>query len=254
MKFLIPIVITILGCNSYTSYIVPDSKKTEFISNKRIALIGFMNYEFHMSNDRQGNAYRSSASLNYNNSMKQFFPAGKDISSFNTNNINNQIGRENCLDFVYEYLNVVKDSGEKELKKFIDINLTPDTSKSTCSVKSKNVDYYILGIPGKPFNSWTNYDESFIGYIKNAISVLTLFIVPSKQAEPVNAYFYVYDSRLNLIDKFEYKKQVIITTSWWFNLYLDENENVFKEINQSILKSQENITKEFSFDFNTKYK
>ncbi|TGK82984.1 hypothetical protein EHQ24_08150 [Leptospira noumeaensis] len=254
MKFLIPIVFTILGCNSYTSYIAPDSKKINILPNKRIALIGFMNYEFEMNKDRQGNLYRSSASLNYNKSMKPLFPAGKDVSSFNSNNINNQIARENCLDLVYEYINIVKDSGKKELSKFIDFNLTPDTSKSTCLVKTNNVDYYILGIPGKPFNSWVNYDESFFGYIKSGISVLSFFIFPSKQAEPVNGFFYIYDSKLNLVDKFEYKKQVIITTSWWFNLNLNEKEYVFKEIDQSIIKSQENITKEFSYDFYAKYK
>ncbi|PJZ43815.1 Lp29 family lipoprotein [Leptospira brenneri] len=251
MKFLIPILITILGCNSYTSYMVPDSKISTSKPNKKIALIGFMNYEFQMSNDRQGRSYRSSASIDYDNSMKHLFPTGKEVSTFNSNNINNQIGRENCLDLVYEYLNIVKDSGERELKKFIEYNLTPDTSKSSCSVKSNNVDYYILGVPGKPFNSRTNYDESFFGYLKSALSVLTFFLVPSKQAEPVNAYFYVYDSKLNLIERFVYNKKVIITTSWWFNL--NENEIEFNDINQSIIKSQENITKEFYFDFNTKY-
>ncbi|TGK80626.1 hypothetical protein EHQ31_13540 [Leptospira montravelensis] len=254
MKILIPIIITILGCNSYKSYIAPDSKKNHLISNKRIALIGFMNYEFQMTKDRQGDLYKSSASLNYNQSMKQLFPAGKDVSFFNSKEINGQIGRDNCLDLVYEYINIVKDSGKMELSNFIDFDLTPDTSKSKCQVKTNNVDYYILGIPGKPFNSWVEYDASFFGYIQSAASVLSFFIIPSKKAEPVNAYFYVYDSKLNLIDKFEYKKQVVITTSWWFNLNINEKEFVFKDIDQSIIKSQENITKEFSYDFNAKYK
>ncbi|EMY70611.1 hypothetical protein LEP1GSC199_1628 [Leptospira vanthielii serovar Holland str. Waz Holland = ATCC 700522] len=206
-----------------------------------------------MAKDREGNFYRSSASLNYNKSMKQLFPAGKDVSSFNSNNINNQISRENCLEFVYQYLDVVKESGKKELIKFIEFELTPDTSKSKCAVKSENIDYYILGIPGKSFNSWRNYDESFMGYIKNIASILTLFIYPTHKAEPVNAFFYVYDPKLKLIEKFEYNKQVKITTSWWFNLNLADKDRVSQDITASITKSQENITKEFAFDFYSKY-
>lgn len=119
-----------------------------------------------MQKDRQGELYRSSATIDYTNSMKPLFLDGKDIVSYVSRNGNPKITRDNCLDLVYSYLNVVKDSGKMELAKFIDFELNPDLSKSKCIVKTENVDFYILGIPGKPINPWRNYDESIFGFSK----------------------------------------------------------------------------------------
>lgn len=244
---------TLIRCSSYESYTIPDLKYTQISPERKIALVGFLPYNYLMQKDRQGELYRSSATIDYKNSMKPLFLDGKDIVSYVSRNGNPKITRDNCLDFVYSYLNVVKDSGKMELQKFIDYELTPDLSKSKCIVKTVNVDFYILGIPGKSINPWRNYDESIFGFFKSAFSVLTFFIYPTKQVEPVNASFHIYDSNLNLIEKFEYQKHVIVTTSWWFNLNLDNNR-VSKDIISSIRQSQESITKEFSYDFNVKYK
>ncbi|EMY62939.1 Lp29 family lipoprotein [Leptospira terpstrae] len=253
MKKLLLILFTLIGCSSYESYTIPDSKFTKITPEKRIALIGFLPYDYQLRKNRHGDEVRASATVDYEKSMKPLFLDGKDIELYTSKSGNSQITRDNCIDFVYAYINVVKDSGKDELRKFIDFELTPDISKTKCIVKSENVDFYILGIPGKPLNPWRDYDESFLGFFKSALSVLTFFIYPTKKVEPVNATFNVYDSKLNLIDKFDYKKQVIITTSWWFNLNLNNNK-VSKDIAHSITQSQENITKEFSYDFNEKYR
>lgn len=251
MKKVLILVLITIGCNSYQRYNLPEAKQSDKSTTKTIALIGFYPYSYKYEID--GRYRKITATLNYNNSLKPNFAKGKPIQSFDKVGENSKISFLNCSSFIKNYLQTVKVSGKQELESFIDFEISGSKSLSKCKVKTDNIDYYLTGVLGEPFTGPQNRPFELINELKSALSVLTFFIFPTEKNIEVNSKFYVYDSNLNLLEVSDYKRDMINRTSWWFNLKLDDKENVSEDQDLAKLRSQENIVREFQFDFLQKY-
>ncbi|MCW7493819.1 hypothetical protein ND861_15125 [Leptospira sp. 2 VSF19] len=251
MKKILVLVLVTFGCNSYQRYNLPIDKKNTKLTTKNIALIGFYPYSY--KHEVEGRYTRVTATLDYNQSLKPNFAKGKPIQSFSKVGENSKISYENCVSFVKDYLQTVKVSGKQELESFIDFEMIGSKTIPKCKVKTDNIDFYITGVLGEPFSGPQERPFRLVNELKSALSLLTLFIFPTEKNIEVDSKFYVYDSRLNLLEVSDYKRDMINTTSWWFNLNLDDKENVSEDQHVGRVRSQENIVKEFQFDFLQKY-
>lgn len=187
---------------------VPLSEKSK---SAKIALIGFYPFKSYVSAQR-GRTTTYTAVLNYANSTKSLFAHGKKIEDFPASGIDTSVSEEKVKAFIGSYLENVKNSGLNEIAKVIDLKEEGDKKK--IFLKKRDVDFYIIGIHGPPFET-----ASAGGTITSVLTafpfILTLGTFPLWRDRIVESTFLIYDKNLNLVKKKEFKNNYDLFIAWW---------------------------------------
>jgi hypothetical protein len=211
-KFLvISIVILLNACYRY--HVVRDYKaELKPLGNKdRIALVGFYPYRY-QTIYAGSHAVVVITDLDYKNPTSGYFSEVKRIEEFPVKGIDPSVPSETLKQLVDNYRSLVGFYGDLELRKLI--QWTGEPGVESYAFKKRDVDYYILATHG-PENDEQNYGNSFRFLISIPFSILTFGTIPVWGTRDVESHFFIYDKRMNLVAKKEYKNKYTVFGAWW---------------------------------------
>lgn len=232
MNILYIINIFIIICNCKFHFIRKnvqlDPSVLDTIQNQKeikVALIGFYLFKNELTKS-EGRTRVYTASLDYNNSTKGYFKYGSPIENFSTNGIDEEIELEKVNEVVLRYLKNVQISGTLEIVKFAELKM--DGSKLNSKLRKRDVNYYIFGVHGPPFqkNGLKNFFKIGLTFFP---SFFTLGIIPVWSEYETESIFWIYDNKLNLIKTLHYSD----AQEYLFTIFGDEEEFVVKSFYKS---------------------
>ncbi len=217
LKLLLIIILFLTNYNC-KSYILMEENKIDPEIHKmaktrkdlKIALIGFYTFNSKLIQST-GRTRTYQATLDYNSSTKEYFIYGKPIESFASNGRNEAISPELVNQLIKDYYYSVSDSGLVEMIKLFEFNKID--SKLNISLRKRDVDYYIVGVHGPPFQDHFSKQLKFM--ISFPLYILTLGCSPVWEEVVTESKFNIYDSKLNLIKSLNYNNKYNILISWF---------------------------------------
>ena len=202
----------LFNCNRhYIREFKPTSTPSNLDKPYKIALVGF--YPLQYSTVSSGQVITTTATLNYNNSTKDYFSYGKKIEEFPSSGIDPTVPTAKVKDFFLKYLSSVKRSGFEEIVKIVEIK--GEGEKAEFHLKKRDIDYYVVAIHGPAF------DSSF-GNIGRFFATGHLFLAtagtsPLWSSIPANTQFLVYDNKLDFVGERMFENRYTVLTAWWGN-------------------------------------
>lgn len=192
-----------------------DPAIAEKMKKSKIALVGFYPYRTFISNV-SGRTTTFTAVLDFANSTAKFFPFGKPLAEIKEEGLDGTVPERKVQEFLKDYLTTVKKSGIEEIVKMIDFKKI-DEKTTKVSLKKRDVDYYVIGIHGPPFAKGADLADTGKSLLTVFPFMLTLGTVPLWGSRHIESEFWVYDNKLNLVKKFEYKNSYTRLIAWWGN-------------------------------------
>lgn len=148
---------------------------------------------------------RKEQALSSQNTAKKFLGIDKTEDKSKIAKPNKSISDANLRFFLKVYLDHVRHLGYREVLDILDFS-----DKNKIYLKETNFDYWIIGFHS-PENRETNLKE----ILTFALSIPSAGILPFWSDEPVHSYFWVFDEKLNLVKKIEFKNEYnFIAASW----------------------------------------
>ncbi|MDF3818910.1 hypothetical protein P3G55_03305 [Leptospira sp. 96542] len=216
--FVLGFIVFLFGCKRhYIREVNPNG--TSVVVTKKIALVGFYPYQY--SSYTSGRTTTTTATLNYEVPTHPGFQFGKPLDQIPSNGIDVTVPPERVKEFAMAYLTEVKRSGSKELDKMIEVKGSGDTS--TFHLKSRDVDYYIVGIHGPAFDKENGVESVLQMLATFHVFILSGGTIPYWSTKAANTEFHIYDKNLNFITKKSYRNRYTVLSAWWGN----ENEGTF---------------------------
>ncbi len=197
----------------YRYHVVKEIKTDQksIPNGDRIALVGF--YPFKYQTIFAGNhSFALVTDLDTKNPTSLFIQNPKRLEEFPVKGIDPSVTSDHLKNFINEYRNYVGTYGDSELRKMI--QWVGDPGSESYAFKKRDVDYYILAVHG-PENDEQNYPNSFRLLLSVPFSVLTFGTIPVWGTRDVESIFYVYDKKLNLLGKKEFKNKYTVFSAWW---------------------------------------
>nr|PJZ92911.1 hypothetical protein CH379_10650 [Leptospira ellisii] len=208
-----------IGCiNYYVRDAAPVEKEKlpAKYNPKRVALVGFRPFAT-IFKGQTGNTLHYEAIVNYDlDYRKNLKDVGVPVESIPARGTDPSIPKERVEVFTKLYLDSVKWTGIPELKQVFETREIKkgDPTNLAYTLKKRDVDYYVVGIPGPPFLSGGDfYILKFLGTAH--ISLGTLFTIPWWMDNRVESTIYVFDSKLNLIKTWKRESVYNGTLAWW---------------------------------------
>ena len=162
------------------------------------------------------------------NDFKEKLAFGKPLMQFKEKGISNNVPADNVKSFVISYLDEVRIGGQNDILELVSIK------DKNLQFKEREVDYYVIGIL-KP----NVLESASIGTIFNIwLSIGSLLVVPFFRTESASSKFLVYDAKLNLVKKFEYKTEYTIAVSSWFSFLPSSESQPISEYSHAIRREK----------------
>jgi len=177
---------------------------------------------------------RKEQALSSQNTAKQFL--GIDITKDKSKiaKPNKSISDANLRFFLKVYLDQARHLGHSEVLEILDFS-----EKNKIYLKENNFDYWIIGF----------HAPEITGYSLNAIltfplSIYSAGILPYWSDELVKSSFWIFDKKLNLLKKIEFKNEYNFIAASWI-VWKDEDSFIVKGIPIEVFEPD---LKEFSKD------
>jgi hypothetical protein len=162
------------------------------------------------------------------NDFKEKLAFGKPFTQFKEKGISNNVPADKVKSFVINYLEEVRIGGQNDILELVSIK------DKNLQFKEREVDYYVIGIL-KP----NVLESASIGTIFNIwLSIGSLLVVPFFRTESASSKFLVYDAKLNLVKKFEYKTEYTIAVSSWFSFLPSSESQPISEYSHAIRREK----------------
>jgi hypothetical protein len=204
------IILFFLQCK--TQFIINDTVSTNSSVNKKIALLDF--YPFQVTQTyKSGRRASTTVGLNYQKSLKSYFPIGKPVDELLLNGYREDISEEKVKLFVTEYLKIARKSGIEEIIKLVDIKKKSET-EFTYKLRNSQADYIVIGhlIP-----EFRKPNIVLVTLFTKLYSAFTLGTIPSYEGFDINPNFVLYDRNLNRIQEFTINSDYSVIQAWWAN-------------------------------------
>ncbi|WCL48816.1 Lp29 family lipoprotein [Leptospira sp. GIMC2001] len=214
------------GCNIHFIRELPPIDQSITI-NKKIATVGF--YPFRYTTSVSGQTKTTTALLNYNHPTTKLVQIGKRLDEYPARGLNTRVPPDKVKAFVLDYLTKVKRSGAQEIEKLVEIKGEGD--KATFHLKNRDVDYYILGIHGPPFDEDGKIGNLGRLLLTGHLFLFTLGTSPIWTTKAADTDIKIYDKDLNLVAERNYKNRYNLLAAWWGNSEegsLNEESSSFK--------------------------
>jgi hypothetical protein len=163
------------------------------------------------------------------NDFKEKLAFGKPLTQFKEKGIARDIPADKVKSFIVNYLEEVKIGGQKEILELVTIK------DKNIKLKEREVDYYVIGILKPEYQGRRTLTiETTIKYL---LTIGSLMLVPWFRTETAPSKFLVYDNKLNLVKKFEYKTKYTNAGSSWITFLPSSESQPIPKYNH-ILESQ----------------
>jgi hypothetical protein len=163
---------------------------------------------------RNKKEYRIREYLSNTKTSDKFFPSENNILAINRFDIAmNEISNENLKAFLKTYFNKVNHLGIEEIMSLVDFS---DPNK--IQLRKNSFDYWIIG-----FHSPDKIHKSSLTDFAGFLSFLTLGIIPFYGKEDISSDYWIFDSKLNLIQAIPISQTKSYAIASWFFWRLDDD-------------------------------
>ncbi|TGL57128.1 hypothetical protein EHQ58_15180 [Leptospira ognonensis] len=170
----------------------------------KILLFGFRGYKIAKTVSKlRSNEYY--AELDYTNGSYPFFKHGVYVDEIKDASLVS-VDKKNVENFILAYLKVTEADGKREIEKLI-VPL-----KDKYMIRKSNADYIIQALHTPYYHERT---KDAINSITGFFGILTLGTIPIYEVSNAESTFAVYDSKLNYLSTFYYKRDYLIRSAWW---------------------------------------
>lgn len=204
----------------YSGYLKDVEPSIDFLSNDFIKLFQFV-YDKKDSEKipfdpsyflQQSGKRRIDWRLISENTAKAHLPKLTIVNDVSINKPNTAISNENLKNFLKVYLEEVKHLNTKEILSLLDFSI-----KGKVYLKQYDFDYWIVGFHSPPRKgSYKAFSMLF--------SMYSFGLIPFWDDEKVKSTFWIFDSKLNLIQKFEMENEYLYMAATWLFWKSEDHE------------------------------
>ncbi|WP_425324628.1 Lp29 family lipoprotein [Leptospira selangorensis] len=214
---LISLALPFINCSTriYPTLAEPYVRKTlpENYKKPKIAYIGFMGFKEELTAS-YGRRRTYTASLD-DRARFLIDPPYGDFGSdelANVNQFRRDIPSPKVRNFVFSYLDSVRQSGLKEMNKYV--HVVPRGKEYDYFLRDHQFDYYVIGIHLPAFAESAD-DENFFHIISFPFSFFTLGVLPFVGKGKAYSTMIVFDKNLNELKRFNYDNRYTEISALW---------------------------------------